>query len=281
LKLKIKSIWGFSIPQQWLSLEDARYLDTLPDKLPSVEWVWAEMDRVWEEFKLENKPPLDTQLLGDFYSHPVWIMNGIFTATDPESMRHRDAIAGFLDKIGIKEIADYGGGFGELALLLAHKIPLARVSIIEPYPSQIGISRVREKEKICIESTLQPDRYDAIIAQDVLEHVEDPGQLARQIAASVVEGGYLIFANCFYPVIQCHLPVTFHFRHTFPKVMKSLGLQYLGNLEGATHVQVFQRTGALNFAKAKTTERFSRYYGPVLNFIRPLLSGIKGFFLRK
>ena len=36
--------------------------------------------------------------------------------------------------------------------------------------------------------------------------------------------GLLVFVNCFYPVIQCHLPENFHFRFSFNKIMEELGL---------------------------------------------------------
>ena len=275
------SIWGYSLPRTWLVQAEVDYLTGLPQALPTVEWVWAEMDRVWHHYNLDNRHALTGQPIGEFYSHPVWLMNGIFTALDPVSASHRTAIARHLSKMGAKTVADYGGGFGELARVICRVAPETDVSIIEPYPSHVGQEQLNSEPRIRFVSDLATGGYDAIVAQDVLEHVEDPIRLASVIAGAVREGGQVIFANCFYPVIQCHLPSTFHLRHTFPWVMKALGLHYLGRVDGAAHAQAFERRiGQLHFAKARRAEAISRLIGPLFNQGRSLLSRSKGLMLR-
>jgi len=269
------SIWGYSFPEAWLTQGEADYLAGLPHTLPTVEWVWGEMDRIWHQLGFDNRRPLIDQPIEEFYQHPVWLMNGVFTALDPVSASHRDAMARFLGETGAKLIADYGGGFGELARAITRANPNAEVSIVEPYPSRVGLERLRSEPNIEFVSDLSAGGYDAIVAQDVLEHVADPIGLASEIASAVREGGMVVFANCFYPYIQCHLPSTFHLRQTFPKVMKALGLRYLGNVEGAFHAQVFQRTGRLDMDRARHAERISRTLGPVLNLARAPLSHLK------
>jgi 2-polyprenyl-6-hydroxyphenyl methylase/3-demethylubiquinone-9 3-methyltransferase len=199
-------------------------------------------------------------------------MNGVFTALDPVSASHRDAMARYLGEAGAKLIADYGGGFGELARAITRVNSNAEVFIVEPYPSRVGLEHLRCEPNIKFVSNLSAGDYDAIVAQDVLEHVADPIGLANEIASAVRVGGMVVFANCFYPYIQCHLPSTFHLRHTFPRVMKALGLRYLGSVEGALHVQVFRRTGALDMVRARHAELISRILGPALNFARAIMS---------
>lgn len=269
------SIWGHSVPQAWLTQGEAAYLTGLPQSLPAVEWVWAEMDRVWDQVGLDSRRPLAGQAIGEFYRHPVWLMNGIFTALDPVSAAHREAIARYLDGKGARLVADYGGGFGELARAITRAVPDAEVSIIEPYPSRVGLERIQNEPRIKFVSDLSTGRYDAIVAQDVLEHVTDPVGLAGEIAGAVREGGVVVFANCFYPVIECHLPSTFHLRQTFPMVMKALGMRYLGRVDGALHAQVFERTGRLDLSRARRTERISRILGPLLNVAREAMSRTK------
>ena len=113
------------------------------------------------------------------------------------------------------------------------------------------------------------------LPRDVLEHVEEPILLANKIASAVRKGGIVIFANCFHPVIQCHLPSTFHLRYTFPWVMKALGLRYVGTVEGAEHAQVFRVDGPLDLENARKAERVSRLIGPLVNPLRAVLSWIK------
>jgi 2-polyprenyl-6-hydroxyphenyl methylase/3-demethylubiquinone-9 3-methyltransferase len=112
--------------------------------------------------------------------------------------------------------------------------------------------------------------YDAVIAQDVLEHVEDPVRLAFDLATVACPGGLVIFANCFYPVIQCHLPSTFHLRHTFPYVMQFMGLEYLGRVPGAEHALAFRKRTQIVMKVARMAERLSKVFGPLLNKAHPL-----------
>ncbi len=257
-------VWGHEVPRAWLSRREADYLAGLPRDLPAVEWVWAEMDRVWRERGLDNRRPLAGQSVGEFYSHPVWLMNGLFTQADPVSAAHRAAISTYLAASGARDIADYGGGFGSLALAISRAAPDARITLVEPYPSTAGIERVRQLPQVNFSAGLG-SAYDAVVAQDVLEHVEDPVQLAAQLAGAVREGGIAVFANCFHPLIQCHLPATFHLRHTFPLVMRALGMRHLGVVAGAEHAQVFRRSGPLSLARARAAENASRLLGTAIN----------------
>ena len=275
------SIWGYDFSRGWLSQTEAEYLVGLPQSLPTVEWVWQEMDRIWHHFRLDNFQPLSKQPIGEYYSHPVWLMNGIFTSSDPVSIAHRMAITRYLSQIKAKAIADYGGGFGSLALAVTQSISDASVSIVEPYPFKVGVERLRIVPRIKFVPDLTSGDYDAIVAQDVLEHVEDPVRLASEIAAAVRRGGEVIFANCFFPVIQCHLPSTFHLRYTFPYVMKALGLKHKGCVKGAEHAQIFIHTGQVNFARAQRAEALSRVLGPVINKVLGCSARIKRVRLRE
>jgi 2-polyprenyl-6-hydroxyphenyl methylase/3-demethylubiquinone-9 3-methyltransferase len=136
---------------------------------------------------------------------------------------------------------------------------------------------VKEHRKIKFVIDLGTAKYDAIVAQDVLEHVEDPVQLAHAIANGVSVGGYLIFANSFLPMIKCHLPATFHLRHTFSWVMKKMGLIYVGRIDGANHALVFRRVCEVNLKSARHAEKISNRIGPILNSIRSNLAFAKRF----
>ena len=274
------SLWGYSVPGVWLNQGETDYLMSLPKALPTVEWVWEEMDRVWHRFGLLNSYPLAGQPISEFYRHPVWLMNGIFTAIDPISASQRDAIARYIGQRGAVSVADYGGGFGGLARAITRIVPYANVSIIEPYPSSVGLNSLRDESRIQFVTDLSAGGYDAIVAQDVLEHVEDPIRLACEIATAVRQGGVVIFANCFYPIIQCHLPSAFHLRHTFPMVMGALGLCYQGKVEGASHAQVFERTGRLDIICARRAERISRLLGSALNLAHTALARLKRLVVR-
>jgi 2-polyprenyl-6-hydroxyphenyl methylase/3-demethylubiquinone-9 3-methyltransferase len=264
---ELLEIWGHRIPMSLLSVNDAQYLSRF--KLappPKVEALWREMDDVWHQLGLDNRKPLTTQRIADYYRHPVWILNGLFSASDGASLAHRQTIADFVSANASRRIADYGGGFGQLAIALAKTNTESTIEIVEPFPSALGQSRIVPWSNVKMVSTLGKN-YDALIVQDVLEHVEDPLGLAMELAAAVKPGGHLIFANCFFGFIQCHLPRTFHLRRTFPFVMREAGLKYLRTLPGASHIQVFQRVGTIDPAQVRQRERISSVIGPLFNLI--------------
>lgn len=269
------TVWGSSIPREWLSRNELEYLAKLPKALPPVEWLFKEIDRIWCECGLDSRLALDSDAVAKFYSHPVWLANGLFTASDPLSKRHRVEIARYLSECGAKRIADYGGGFGELGCIIAQRNCETDVTIIEPYPSKIGLERIRSQVRVRVQREIADGGYDAIVAQDVLEHVEDPISLAALLAGAVRERGKLVFANCFYPVVKCHLPSTFYLRHTFHYVMSGLGLKYVGRVDGAPHAQIYERVGAVSLRGARKIEKIFRLVGPVLNRTLPTLARVK------
>lgn len=264
-------LWGVALPRHALTAAEADYLAGLPDEVPTTDWVWSEMDRVWHDLGLDNTLPLGDQPVEEFYRHPVWLMNGVFTATDPESAAHRTAVAGYAARLDPQTIADYGGGFGELARAVGHRAPSAVVSIVEPFPSGVARDRVAGIPGVDFVERLEKQSFDVVIAQDVLEHVEHPVTLAIELATGVRPGGTIIFANHFEPVIACHLPSTFYLLHTFPIVMRALGLRYQGVIDGADHAQIFVVPSKLRPGAARRADRVSHWLAPVIGWIGSLL----------
>jgi hypothetical protein len=81
-----------------------------------------------------------------------------------------------------------------------------------PYPSLIGKARIRNVKQVRFQNALK-ETYDLIIAQDVLEHVENPIELATTIVHGLRVGGYAIFANCFIRdqmSLAVHIPLAPH-----------------------------------------------------------------------
>lgn len=274
-------IWGINIPEEVLDSGLREYLRSLPASRPAVEWVWQEMDRAWKEIGLRNTLPLSVKRLGKFYGSPVWAMNGLFTMLDPVSATHRKSIAAYLSSSKCSIVADYGGGFGMLAREIVQQNAGASVSIVEPYPSSLAKHLLIESRGVEFVPELSKSmHYDAVVAQDVLEHVEDPIGLAFDLGNSVRFGGLIIFANCFYPVVQCHLSHTFHLRHTFQYVMQALGMQFLGRIPGAEHALAFRKVGKLNINAGRRVALLSQIVGPILNAAHPIIARLKHLLLR-
>ena len=247
-------------------IEISRYLSSFGDisHLPR-RTLLTEMDKVWRDLKLDNKIPVSLQLnaASKFYSHPVWVLNGIFSQLDKNSLAHRVAIANLINKLDITSVADYGGGSGALARLIS-EISQVNVDIIEPYPFQFFTEQLDDFHKITIKSVLGSN-YDAIIAQDVLEHLDNPLEVALDMVKATRMNGYIVFANCFYPDIHCHLPSTFYLRYTFPFLMTYFGLKYVQRVPGASHALLFQRVRLPKLKTFKAAVRFASLLGPILN----------------
>jgi len=259
-------IWGYHIPNNCVSDEDKQYLLRFSHgPVLSIDELWEEIDRIWDTFSLSNQMSLHSQKIGDFYSHPVWILNGLFSVFDHTSASHRNAITKFITSISAKKIGDFGGGFCELAIKLSNACPDATIRIIEPFPSELGKHRISDYPNLSFLNIFEED-YDILIAQDVLEHVEQPIELAASLSDALSSGGFVIFANCFFPYIKCHLPHNFHLRYTFSWVVKAAGLEYVGSVPGASHCQIFKKIGDVDYKKLARRNRHSKFIGSMYNF---------------
>jgi hypothetical protein len=113
--------------------------------------------------------------------------------------------------------------------------------------------------------------YDVLIAQDVLEHLENPLAVCFELVDSVKWNGFLIFANCFHPYIEAHLPRNFYLSTSFHWIMKFYGLKFIGRLKGSDHVQIFQKIGVVNKFMVEVVNYFARALWFLKNFKRKLI----------
>ena len=236
--------------------------------------MWYLMDLIWDEFGCDNGN-LDWESINRFYSHPVWLLNGLYIEQDEVSMGHRNAISDWVIASGFTNIVDYGGGFGTLARLVANQNSRAVVDIYEPHPSEFGLRRAEEYSNIHLVDVLKGE-YECLLSTDVLEHVDDPLKDFSLMIDRVQMGGYLVVANCFQPVIKCHLPQNFHFRFTFNILSRLMGLEVKGVLEGS-HATTFQKTNArrVHWKVLRAIEFASKISFPLINAVLPILRPIK------
>ncbi|WP_019504095.1 hypothetical protein [Pleurocapsa sp. PCC 7319] len=54
------------------------------------------LDDVWDQLECDNNQ-LNWDKIGLFYSHPVWLLNGLFAEQDALSMQNRRAISDWID----------------------------------------------------------------------------------------------------------------------------------------------------------------------------------------
>ena len=243
---------------------------------PSLEQMWEMMDSVWDEIGCDNQN-FDIDKINKFYQHPVWTLTGLFIEQDEDSLHNRQSICDWIKQYhnDIKAIIDYGAGMATLAKILASSLPNLSIDLYEPYPSQIVLARLSSYHNIHFVKQLKGDLYDCLISTDVLEHVPDPLSLLSEMINQVKPNGYLIIANCFYPVIKCHLPCTFHLRYTFNLFSRFLGLKRLETLND--HIHIYQKCKIVtpNWQFLRFLEKLSRILYQFLEIIRSVYHQIK------
>ncbi|WP_254996908.1 class I SAM-dependent methyltransferase [Cyanobium sp. Maggiore-St4-Cus] len=220
------------------------------------------MDQAWQRHGCDNRFP-HSDRLATFYSDPVWLLNGMFIEQHDVSMGHRQAITASVAALAPCRVLDFGGGFGTLARLLATALPKAEVAICEPYPPRHGIESCKPFANIHFIPELTTQSVDVLVSTDVLEHVPEPLSLLAAMVDSVRPDGHLLIANCFFPVIACHLPCTFHLRYSFDAFCQALGLEVLGPCVGS-HATMYQRAQVVepDWPRLRAMERRSQRLFP-------------------
>ena len=256
-------IFGIRLDDDLLSSSDLSYLkrwsNTSP---PTVEEIWSAMDIAWDE-SWANSISHEGNAMQLFYSHPVWLLNGVFTEVDAASIGHREAIANDVAARHPDVVCDFGGGFGALARRMANLMPMTRIEVVEPYPRPAALALAKPFPNLAYVSGM-PARADVVIAQDVLEHVPNPIDLTVKLISPLKPNGVFIAANCFQPVIKCHLPETFHLLQTFRHCVAPLGLDFKETIAGAPHAEVFLRnTNSISLSRAHRREWASRQFAPI------------------
>ena len=242
--------------------------------------IWYLTDLVWNDFGCDNKNP-NWENIEKYYSHPVWLLNGLFIETDGESMKHRKSIAEyFRDKKKLK-ILDYGGGFGTLAKEIAKITLSSRIDIYEPHASKYAYTNVKDFKNIKIVNTLKENYYDILVNTDILEHVEKPIELIANYNKCLKKNGMLISHWNFTPCIKCHLPKHFHFRYTFEKIIPLLG--FSGEIINDRYGHYFKKIRQVkpeNLEKAFMREKYSKLIYP-LNVVEDKIKRIIIIILKK
>jgi len=145
-----------------------------------------------------------------------------------------------------------------LARLIGAACPAAEVEVIEPHPHPEAIERAASTTNVRYRPELTGG-YEFVIATDVFEHVPDPLALVERTARHLRPGGHYLIANCFWPVVRCHFPQTFHFRHTWDCALNAVGL---APGETVGYGRAFVRRGDLVLEKAPAVERYSQWLSP-------------------
>jgi hypothetical protein len=223
---------------------------------PSLPQLWQLMDDQWYAHGCDSTKFDDS--ISAFYCHPVWLLNGLFIEQDSQSLAHRQAFTAYVAQQAPCRVADFGGGFGGLARFIGAALPQSSVEVVEPHPHPAAIALAAGTPNVRFVPELTGE-YDLLIATDVFEHVPDPIVLAARTASHLRIGGHYLIANCFAPVIACHLPQLFHLSIGWDQAMRAMGLQPKERVQyGCSYV----RTGQLEEQAARRIEHLAQRVYP-------------------
>lgn len=237
-----------------LSATERTYLSSVlkDNETLDLEGMWSLMDAAWDECQCD--PEVMDVRIAKFYAHPVWLLNGLFIEQHAESLSHRRDFTDYVASLKPRRIADFGGGYGTLARMIGARCPDTEVHIVEPHPHAAAVSLAEETPNV----RYVPEflgLYDVLISTDVFEHVPDPLALVERTATHLRMGGEYLIANCFCPVIRCHLPTTFHFRWSWDATMNAMNLQ---PGKPVTYGRAYKRVGPVFASQARRIERRSK-----------------------
>ena len=176
--------------------------------------------------------------------------------------RHRANIAqSYLasNAAGPQVILDYGGGVGSEAIYLAqvgHHICYQDVGEMARFAAwrferegllAAGWHNGVRNPPIRLWKPNDARRrgyWDAIVALDVLEHLNDPAGVLADLAQSLRPGGLLIATRHSFKAHPTHNPATFWLQQKMDEVLDGLGLRRFAGPEGHYGIGGWRKTGA-------------------------------------
>ncbi len=249
-----------------LTDEESEYLSKVFQRFggyPNLEQVWHLMDEQWIDLGCD--PNNMDERVAAFYQHPVWMLNGLYVEHHDVSLEHRRAFTDWIIQQAPARVADFGGGFGGLARFVGRALPNTQVEVVEPHPRKVAVAMAANTPNVRFVPALTGE-YDLMIATDVFEHVPDPIGLCAETASHLKVGGQYLIANCFEPVIKCHLPQLFHLEYGWDFSMRQMGLE---PAELVQYGRVYRRNGKLDVTAArKSAERAHQIHSLIQHFPR-------------
>jgi len=253
-----------SLVLQNLAPEEKEYLTNVFECFcgyPKLEEIWRLMDEQW--VALGCDPNQLDERVTTFYRHPVWLLNGLFIEQHGQSLENRKIFTDWIVQQKPQRVADFGGGFGGLARMAGQARSGMQIEVVEPHPHPAAIALAADTPNVRFVPGLSGE-YDLIIATDVFEHVPDPLALTAETATHLRIRGQFLIANCFQPVIRCHLPQLFHFHYAWDRALSAMGLTAGDKVQ---YGRAYVCDGNLDVAAARKVEECAKRFQPLIRHL--------------
>jgi ubiquinone/menaquinone biosynthesis C-methylase UbiE len=250
--------------QFWEDVENyiIRYLHSPP----TIEELWRVLDRVWEDMKVNGG---NQRSLINYYSHPIWLYNGLMMEVDQVCVKKRYEIVSLAKKFDPQSILDMGGGTGALLKIAHEELPtVLRLDLVD----------ISAKLKSCICEGLRPfgrirvldysaPPYDIVFSTEVMEHLPNPFEALSTINHSLKRGGVLIGTWSFYPMMKAHLPGNFCLERFFHRFVPLFGFRFLEKVKTGSFIFIFEKMKDLGPLHSKILEKVLISGRPLYRFL--------------
>ncbi len=220
---------------------------------PTIEELWRILDRVWEDMKVNGG---NQHSLIDYYSHPIWLYNGLVTEVDQVSVKKRYEIVSVAKKFHPQSILDMGGGTGVLLKMAHEELPTAlRLDLVDISTKLKGriCEILRPFGRIRVLDHSAPP-YDIVFSTEVMEHLPNPFQALSTVNHSLKRGGVLIGTWSFYPMIKAHLPANLCLARFFHRLIPLFGFRFLETVKNGSLIFIFEKIKDLGPVRFKILE---------------------------
>jgi ubiquinone/menaquinone biosynthesis C-methylase UbiE len=242
------------------------YIIQYLDFPPTIEELWGILDRVWEDMKVHGG---NQHSLNDYYSHPIWLYNGLMMEVDQVCVKKRYEIVSLAKKFHPQSILDMGGGTGALLKIAHEELPTAL---------KLDLVDISRKLKGCICEGLRPfgrirvldcssPPYDIVFSTEVMEHLPNPFKALSAINHSLKPGGVLIGTWSFYPMIKAHLPGNLCLARFFHKFIPLFGFRLLEAVKNGSFIFIFEKIKDLGPVHLKMLENALIFGRPLFRFL--------------
>lgn len=244
------------------------YVDPFRNDPPDIRTLWRILDRVWDDLGTDAG---DSASLENYYSHPIWLFNGLVLEHDPACRAEKCATVELARPASPSRILDFGGGIGSLLKIAHERIADAEtLDLLEAAPWHEAIANgLADYPKIRIVREANGP-YDVVFCTEVMEHLPDPFAALVEINRLLPIDGLLIATWSFFPMMKAHLAANFHLEFLLHRIILLLGFDLARRAGGDKPIFVFRkvrpatRGGAM---AARTVSRASRPWLPVFRLL--------------